>query len=611
MKITFYPANKSTSVEKGASILSAALSAGIPLNASCGGDGVCGKCRVILKKGEVFSKASSLLTEEEKNKGVYLACLTSVMSDAEVEIPSASGFPSKDDIYFEPEIRDETQGRPIAAESFIRKVYLEQGLIEELHKALADEKKVSGIPQILSKETTITLAVTKDKAEVIRTEPGDSRSRNYGFAFDIGTTTVCGRLVDLNSGKTACSGSSYNMQVSLGSDIITRIVFAGKGEGLRILHESICGTVNRIIRGLADRGGINLEDVSCIVCSGNTTMIHFLLNKDPSKIRKEPCLEPSGLPFFSKAGESGITIGSNGLLVCLPGVSGYLGGDAVSGVLSCAMYRENALCALVDIGTNGEIILGNRDFLVGCAASAGPAFEGSGLSCGMRAEDGAIESVSVNKNDLNVSYSVIGKGSPKGICGSGYISLLASMLDSGLIDKNGRIKAEGSRIRPGDAGKEFVICLKEETGADIFISEADIDNLKRSKAAIYSAAAILARHLDLNLADVSKFFVSGGFGSSLDIEKAVSIGLLPDVEKERFVFIGNSSLSGATRALLSSCEMCEARAIASRITYFDLSSDPEYMDEYGQALFFPHTDLSRFSGKSRHDKPKGEEQHGN
>jgi uncharacterized 2Fe-2S/4Fe-4S cluster protein (DUF4445 family) len=326
-------------------------------------------------------------------------------------------------------------------------------------------------------------------------------------------------------------------------------------------------------------------------------MVHLLLRIDPSFIRKEPYIPTLSLPPALKAAEAGISINPHGLLYCIPAVASYVGGDTTSGVLSSGLYREKELSLLIDIGTNGEIALGCKDFMVACAASAGPAFEGSGVSCGMRACSGAIQRVEIEKRNLALNLDVIGKVKPSGICGSGYISLISQMLSAGVIDKSGKVILEDERrVRQGDSGKEFIVVFQSDSaiGKDIFITEADIENLKRAKAAIYSAASILARHMDIPMEGIRKVFVSGGFGTSLDIESAIRIGLLPDFKRERFEFIGNSALAGAREALLSYEALKESEKIAGKITYFDLSSDPGYMDEYMAALFFPHTDILRF-----------------
>jgi uncharacterized 2Fe-2S/4Fe-4S cluster protein (DUF4445 family) len=355
--------------------------------------------------------------------------------------------------------------------------------------------------------------------------------------------------------------------------------------------------MNQIIQELIHERKAGLGDVTCILCSGNTTMIHLLLRIDPTYIRKEPYVPTANFLPTVRAAEAGIQINPRGLLYCVPGVASYVGGDVTAGTLSCGLYKTTELSLLIDIGTNGEVVLGSKEFLVACAASAGPAFEGSGVSCGMRASRGAIQKVSIGPRGLEVKYSTIGDEKPKGICGSGYIDIIAGLLRLGLIDKSGKIKDAGSpRIRQGETGNEFVIAPKEECdyGSDIVITDADIENLKRAKAAIYSASAVLLRHMGVELKQVKKIFIAGGFGTYLDMANAITIGLLPDLDKSRFLFVGNSSLAGSRMILLSDEAMKKVDDIARKITYFELSVDAHYMDEYMAALFFPHTDLSRF-----------------
>jgi uncharacterized 2Fe-2S/4Fe-4S cluster protein (DUF4445 family) len=389
----------------------------------------------------------------------------------------------------------------------------------------------------------------------------------------------------------------YNKQASYGSDVITRIIYAKKPDGLEKLHHAVIDSMNSIIHGLIADYKVDLNDVTAILCAGNPTMIHLLLRLDPSYIRREPYVPVANFVPVIRANDAGIKINPRGLLYCAPGISSYVGGDVTAGVLSTGLFKSEDLSILIDIGTNGEIVLGNKDFLVATSASAGPAFEGSGVSCGMRSSIGAIEKVKIGKGNYSVSFQTIGGVLPVGICGSGYIELISEMLDTGLLDKNGKInQLAGKRTRLTENGKEFVVVFKEDSGAssDIVIAEPDIDNIKRAKAAIYAAAYFLVKKLSLEFSQVQKIFIAGGFGTSLDVEKAVRIGLLPDADREKFQFVGNSSLSGARHMILSAQARVIADEIAGKMTYFELSKETEYMDEYMAALFFPHTDLTRF-----------------
>ncbi|MDO8488796.1 MAG: ASKHA domain-containing protein [Candidatus Omnitrophota bacterium] len=631
-KVTFLPNNKTISVEKDTTILSAAISAQIYINSACGGDGICGKCKVKVS-GEVSSQPNGLITPDERKNNVYLACLTEVQGDLEVYIPDSSrldfdkltpeeleerlsGLYSKAEEIHLPKI--EIKDQLFKHSPFATKLYLElpkptlndsisdlerlyrqlreQGEFGQIQTGLFNIRQLGQLLRDYGWKVTVTLGKRNDTVEIVLIEPGDTTQKNFGLCFDIGTTTISGQLVNLNSKKILGTKAAYNQQATFGSDVITRIVYAAKTDGLEQLHNAVCDTINQIIKELVLEHSIDLNDANCIVCSGNTTMIHLLLNMDPTHIRRQPYVPTANFLPVLRAAEAQININPRGLLNCVPGVSSYVGGDTTAGILSSGLYQKEKPCILIDIGTNGEIVLGNKEFLVACAASAGPAFEGSGVSSGMRASSGAIQKVHIDKKDFSVKYSVIQDKLPRGICGSGYIDLLSEMLDSGVIDKSGKIKTEGKRVRQTDTGKEFVVCFKEETGSgsDIVINEADIENLKRSKGAIYSAVSILVKHLGLDFSVIQKIYIAGGFGTYLDIEKAIRIGLLPDLERDKFVFIGNSSLAGARQILLSDQAKDMADKLASKITYFELSVEPSYMEEYGQALFFPHTDLTKF-----------------
>lgn len=633
-KITFYPANKTIEVEKSKTILSAAISAGVYINSSCGGDGVCGRCKVIIKKGQVLTQPTGRISLDERSRGVYLSCLTTPQSDLEVEVPpesrvdfeklSAQELDLRLKGLYEASEEVEEAAPSKAEEIFIHsplstKLYLEipsptlEDNISDLERLYREIRRVSDVPimqaglanirklgELLRDsewKVTVTLGKRNETVEIVFVEPGDTSAKNFGMAFDIGTTTISGQLIDLNNKKVLGTRATYNKQASFGSDVITRIIYAQEEDGLEKLHHAVIDTMNHMIQDLIQEHNVDLNDVNCCLCAGNTTMVHLLLRVDPTYIRREPYVPTANFIPVIRAAEAGIKINPRGLLSCVPGVSSYVGGDTTAGALSSGQYKEEDLSILIDVGTNGEIVLGSKEFLVSCAASAGPAFEGSGVTCGMRASKGAIQKVKIDSKTLEVKCDTIGDAKPRGICGSGYIDIIAQMLRAGIIDKSGKIIAENkNRIRDSDLGREFALVFKEEADSttDIVINEADIENLKRAKGAIYAATSILVRHMGLEFGAIKKFFIAGGFGTYLDIENAVRIGLLPDLERSKFYFIGNSSLAGARQMLLSFEAQKKSEAIAKKITYFELSVDPNYMDEYMAALFFPHTDLAKF-----------------
>jgi len=629
-KVTFYPDNKSIEVERGKTILSAAISAGVYINSSCGGDGVCGRCKVILKKGQVVTHPTGRISLEERSRGFHLACLTTIQSDLEVEIPPESRLDLElrlKGLYSESE-EIEAPVSVLGDEIFVHsplatKLYLElpepnlEDKISDLERLYRQIRRIQDIPIMQTGLTnirrlgellrsadwkvTVTLGKRNGTTEIVLIESCDTSQKNLGLCFDIGTTTISGQLVDLNTKQVLGTKATYNKQASFGSDVITRIIYAQEEDGLEKLHHAVIDGMNQMIQELIQEHNIDLNDVNCVLCAGNTTMVHLLLRVEPTYIRREPYVPTANFVPTIRASEAGIKINPRGLLSCVPGVSSYVGGDVTAGVLSCGLHHQDDLSILIDIGTNGEIVLGNKDFLVACSASAGPAFEGSGVGCGMRASKGAIQKVTIEPKNYAVKYNTIGEIKPRGICGSGYIDMIPEMLRAGLIDKSGKFKTiKDKRIRESELGREFIVAFKDESEAtsDIVITEADIENIKRAKAAIYAACAILVKHMGLEFSQINKIFVAGGFGTYLDIANAISIGLLPDLDKTKFIFVGNSSLAGARSILLSYEAMKEASEIAKKMTYFELSVEPKYMDEYTAALFFPHTDLSKFPSLS-------------
>lgn len=637
-RVSFYPDNKSVEIEKGKTILAAALTANLRINSSCGGEGVCGRCKVIVRKGEVLTQPSGRLSPEQRRQGYQLACQALVQSDLEVFIPPESRLefdkltPEEIELRLKglySESEEIETPRAILKEGVFfhsplaTKLYLELpeptlndrlSDLERLYRAIqqvADVRimqtglmNIRRLGQLLRSsdwKVTVTLGKRNGTTEIVLVEPGNTAENNYGFCFDIGTTTISGQLVDLNAKRVLGTKASYNKQASYGSDIISRIIFARELNGLEKLHHTVIDTMNEMIKELANENNISLNDANCVLCAGNTTMIHLLLSVDPTNIRKEPYVPTANFVPTIRAVEAGIKINPRGLLSCVPGVSSYLGGDASAGVLACGMYKAKELSLLIDIGTNGEIVLGNREFLIGCAASAGPAFEGSGMSCGMRAARGAIQNVkilSAAAGDYEVDFDVIASTKARGICGSGYIDIVAEMLKHGIINKDGRFSGiKCPRRRSAAGGEEFVLVFKEDadSGSDIVITEDDIENIKRAKAAIFAASSVLVKQTGFNFSEVKKIFIAGGFGTFVNVDNAISVGLFANVKRSRFVFVGNSSLAGACQALLSHQALKKLNEIAKKITYFELSAEAVYMDEYMAAMFFPHTDSLKFN----------------
>jgi len=620
--VTIEPHNKHVIVPRGTDLLTACLRAGIFLSASCGGEGLCGKCKVVVKKGTVKGERSRLVSEEERKKGVVLACESIIESDLEVLIPQES-------IETHPHLTAESEecapdilpkeALPFKYAPMVEKIYLELARpthddnisdLDRIYKALEDRFKTVSVSTHLSNvkhlgdvlresdfKVTATVGYRDAAFEIIAIEPGNTTKFNYGFAFDIGTTTVTGELIDLHSKKVLATRIAYNRQAGYGSDIITRIIYGSTPEGLEKLNEAIVSNIDEMVEDMAEACDINLATVGAVLCAGNVTMMHLLLKIDPTHIRKEPYVATVTVFPTTAISEVGIELNPKGLFFSVPGVATYIGGDIVAGVLSSGLYKEEELALLIDIGTNGEIVLGNKEWMMGAAASAGPAFEGSGLAFGMKAVKGAIQKVAIDEK-LNVACETIANDKPRGICGSGYIDLLFQMAKRKVIARNGKIDRGlvSKRIRKNEYGYEFVVAFKDETGIgkDIVITEDDIENLKRAKGAIYSAIISLLDKVGKRPSDLKRIYIAGGFGNYINVESAVSIGLLPDIDRPLYTYIGNSSLAGARLSLLSREAFLKTHEIHKGITYLDLSSEPRYMDEYIASLFFPHTDAGRF-----------------
>jgi uncharacterized 2Fe-2S/4Fe-4S cluster protein (DUF4445 family) len=432
---------------------------------------------------------------------------------------------------------------------------------------------------------------------------------NLGLAVDIGTTSVVTYLVDLDRGTTLASRGTFNKQARHGDDVITRIVHATEeNRGLDQLHKAVVGSVNELVDGMCLAADVSPEDIRAVVAAGNTTMEHLFLRIPPDFIRLEPYI-PAAVDFpIVTAGELGLAVNPAAPVRCVPSVASYVAGDDVAGVLTTGMTDRDEVTLFIDIGTNGEMVLGNREWMVACACSAGPCFEGGGITHGMRAVPGAIERLEI-AGDYEVSVETVGGAEPKGICGSGLVDALAKLKEVGIIDRAGKFQpVDSPRYREGPDGPEFVLVggadvADRESGkgkggaggpGEIVITEADVKNLIRAKGAIYAGIRSLLAAVDLTLADIDRIDIAGGFGNYLNIRDAVRIGMLPDVDPSRYRFVGNTSVKGARAALVSRQAFEAAREVAAQMTYLELSVGSGFMEEYVSALFLPHTDLTQF-----------------
>ncbi|MHC4321621.1 MAG: ASKHA domain-containing protein [Planctomycetota bacterium] len=625
-KIHFLPNDTFVDVNAGSTVLDAAHKANIYINSICGGDGICGKCKVILSSGTVDALPTKLLSTEEVEKDYILACEASVTSDLQVLVPQETRLEGKKILLDQNEqhsmtwkaILDQAKFKHDALvkkiclklepptmddnvadhERLYQAIMMKQGV--ELNVMQTGYRILKKLPEVLRQNdwtVTVTLGHRGKVLEIIDVQPGDTSNNNYGVAIDVGTTTVVACLLDLETSKVVDSEAVYNTQMKFGEDYIQRIIYAIQNDALDEMQRSIVTDINKLISTLVKRNSIKLDDTTSIVCAGNTAMHHFLLGLDPERIRKEPYIPTANFIPPIRAIQIGIDINSRGLLYTLPSVAAYVGADITSGAAAIRLDKEEMPTLLIDIGTNGEVVLGNKEWMVCCSASAGPAFEGSGIKHGMRAAKGAIEIIHITK-EFAVSYSAIGNIPPRGICGSGLLDCIAEMLRSGIIDRSGNFQKgiKSDRLRVKDDEYEFVLVNKEETGIDseIVITQADIANLIRSKGAIYAAVSLLIESMGLSVNDVHCVYLAGGFGNYLNVRNAITIGMLPDMPASRIKFVGNTSLTGAKMALLSEDAFETVQNIASQMTYFDLMGNQKYMEEFMSANFLPHTNLDEF-----------------
>jgi uncharacterized 2Fe-2S/4Fe-4S cluster protein (DUF4445 family) len=632
--VTFDIAKTYVRVPTGTLLSEAARLAGVDIGQPCGGQGRCGRCAVQVTKGDVRRRSSLRLSAEDVANGYALACQSVVEGDIFVTVPpqekierrlttdrtaiEVSVPPDYDPLFNQtvrrmslrlspPRMDDQTDDwsrlkTALRQKAGIEDIRISLNLLQKLGTVLRDNEWQ--VTAIIDSHIEFDGRRTDERLVALIADMVPEDDPMYGLAIDIGTTTVTVWLVDLISGKVEAQASEYNGQISRGEDVISRIIFSSKNGGREELQNRVLDTINQLVGQLCKRANAKPQDIIKATVAGNSTMTHLFLGIPASSIRLSPFITAVNQPPIITAGTIGLAINSEATVDCLPGVASYVGADISSGVLASKMDESEKLTLFLDVGTNGETVLGSREWLVTCACSAGPAFEGAGVLNGMRATKGAIEECWISGENsphpFEPTYRVIGNGKPRGICGSGLISLLAEMFLTGIVDKGGSINISlagiNPRIREGEHGPDYVIAWGSETenGKDIAINNVDIDNLKRAKAAIYAGFTVLAQSVGVPLEMVEQILIGGSFGKYINVEKAVQIGLLPDMPWDRFKFLGNTSVQGAYLALLDWRNRDRVRDIAAQMTYIELSADNTFYDAFMSAMFLPHTDLGSF-----------------
>ncbi|HJW89522.1 MAG TPA: ASKHA domain-containing protein [Anaerolineales bacterium] len=618
-------------VPTGTLLAEAARQAGVDISQPCGGQGRCGRCALLVNSGSVRRRSTVHLSAADIEQGYALACqsvieenisvsvppqekidrlLTSDRTVAEVSVPV--GYDSKLDQTIQrvslsmspPDMSDQVDDL-----SRLRIALRQQAGVDEVDISLYQLRRIGQtLRQGDWQVTAILDARAWDcpdcKPRLVDLRPGAELNETpiWGAAIDIGTTTVTVWLVDLVSGEVRAQVAQYNKQIARGEDVVSRIIFSSKDGGALELRTLVLETINELLelacKRIKSETPVTPAEIVKADVVGNSTMIHLLLSIPAENIRMMPFITAVNQVPSMVAAEVGLAIHPDATIDCLPGVASYVGADITAGVLSSGVDETEKITLFLDVGTNGEIVLGSREWLVTCACSAGPAFEGAGVADGMRATKGAIEDVWVNSETFEPTYRVIGNRKPSGICGSGLIALLAEMFLTGVIDKGGNFNSvlNTSRIREGDHGWEYVVAWGQETehGRDIVVTHVDVDNLIRAKAAIYAGFSVLAQSVGIPLEWAEQVLIGGSFGKYINVEKAINIGLLPDLPWERFQFLGNTAVRGAYLALLDFRARERVTEIAARMTYIELSADNTFYEAFMSALFLPHTDLSRF-----------------
>ena len=634
MKVTFQIEGATpVSIEcnAGDNLLELARRANVAIDAPCSGNGSCGKCRVKLVEGQLETIKSRHITDEEYEAGWRLSCNSKVLSDCTVFVPDiASAYQSR------MKTADLSSPKEIAIFEDCKQQLLESGIhfdncfhaldvvMEEptLDDTMPDiERLVWAVKSVIEVENVkVPFAVMVKLAHTLREHnfhvcvkgrwegdtfycmevSGPEDTAIVGCAIDIGTTTVTMVLTDLRTGKLLAKGSSGNGQIRYGADVINRIIEQGRPGGKKKLQDAIIKeTLTPIIANLCKTAGISARSILRLSVGANTTMNHLFVGVDAEPVRMEPYI-PS---FFGWEGllAGDLKLPANPLadVVIAPNIGSYVGGDITAGTLASGIWDKDEMSLFIDLGTNGELVFGNRDFLMSCACSAGPAFEGGDISCGMRATDGAVEAVTIDKTTMEPAFTIIGDPGQKvvGLCGSGIIDMISELFRCGIINAKGLFVREGKRIAHDAHGMgRYILATAEEseTGREVSLNEVDIDNFIRAKGAIFSAIDTLLQSVDMTVECIDKVYVAGGIGSGINMHNAVNIGMFPDVELEKFQYIGNSSLTGAYAMVLSDQAIEKCHEVMANMTYLELSTYPGYMDSFVAACFLPHTDSSLF-----------------
>jgi uncharacterized 2Fe-2S/4Fe-4S cluster protein (DUF4445 family) len=604
VRVVFQPSGRKTDVDQGATILQAAREAEAFIQSVCGSKGTCGKCKVIVE--ESAKKLSKLteaerfhLTPQEIEAGYRLACQVKVAGNVTVMVPLESlGLAHKilvedaeKKVAFNPltKVIRVTVPPPTISDQRSDLTRLTDTLREATGKTLkCDLEILRGLPERLRKaDWKVSVIVWND--EIIDVKSSEEKSL-FGLALDIGTTSIAGYLIDLANGKTVGASAKPNPQITYGDDVISRISYVNlHKDGLEKLRSAVVSGINEIINDLCARAGIRNADIYDSVFVGNTLMHHLFFGLNPKHLALAPYVPVSQNLISIKAEETGIKVNQNSYVTFPPSIAGFVGADVIGDILASGIHKSNKLTMLIDIGTNGEIVLGNKNGLTACSCAAGPAFEGGHIKCGMRAVAGAIERVKIDPEKGELQYKTIENRKPIGICGSGLVDIVANLLKARIINPSGNfnLSIENSRLRRKPL--EFVIAWAAETATrkDIVLTQKDVRETQLAKSAIYTGAAILMKKMKVTTKDIKRIQLSGAFGNYIDSENAMTIGLLPEFNPRKIRSIGHGAGIGAKLALISKTIKRQTENITKKMNYIELSADRDFQKEFINALQFP------------------------
>ncbi|UCE15626.1 MAG: DUF4445 domain-containing protein [Candidatus Bathyarchaeota archaeon] len=619
--VTFEPEGRRVRVQPETSIFQAAREAGIGIRTECGGDGTCGKCRIIVKNKSVINEVTDAerthLSEKETDSGYRLACRTIPKQNITVMIPEESRIGAR-------KIQITGLERPVPLNPSVKKFHVVlpkptlsdvrpdfKRLLDHLADAYGlksleiDYEVLKKLPDILRDADWDFTVTIWDGHVIIAVEAGDTADKLFGLAIDIGTSKIVGYVVNLMTGQTASIGSIENPQIMHGEDVISRITFAmAGGEKLKVLQKLAVEGINDVLHEACTQGNVDSNDIYEVTVAGNTAMHHFLLAIQPKYLALSPYTPAVKKPIKVKAKELGIKIHRNGAVYVLPIIAGFVGADAVGDVLSSGIHESKEISLLLDIGTNTEVFVGNTEDILSCSCASGPAFEGAHIKHGMKAVTGAIEKVRISPDTYEVEYETIGNVKPIGLCGSAMVDVVAEMLRSRIINHHGRFNPnlKTSRLKKVNNIPEFVLAGENETATrkEITVTQKDINEIQLAKAAMFTGCSILMKRKNVKRKDLDRVFIAGAFGNYINPENAKFIGLVPDVPTEKINFVGNTAVTGAKMVLTSREARETAEILSRRVRYIELAIDPDFSQEFTRALFIPHRDLDRFPSVKEH-----------